>query len=91
MLGNNRLASLSDLDPLSSLPRLRYLSLLDNPVTKQPGYRLYLIARCKQLKVLDFRKVRQQVRPQSCWDRLRELAASESARVFCRALSFAGH
>ena len=50
-----------DLDPLSTLPRLRYLCLLENPVTKQPGYRLYLIARCKGLKMLDFRKVKQKV------------------------------
>lgn len=51
-----------DLDPLSTLPRLRYLSLLDNPVSKQAGYRLYVIARCKKLKMLDFRKVKQKVR-----------------------------
>ena len=30
---------LQDLDPLSTLPKLRHLSLLDNPVTKQPNYR----------------------------------------------------
>lgn len=51
-----------DLDPLASLPRLKYLSLLDNPVAQRPGYRLHVIARCKALKMLDFRKVKQQVR-----------------------------
>jgi Leucine-rich repeat (LRR) protein len=51
-----------DLEPLGSLPRLKYLSLVDNPVTKQPGYRLFLISRCKKLKVLDFRKVKQKER-----------------------------
>jgi hypothetical protein len=50
-----------DLDSLSTLPRLKYLSLVDNPVAKQPNYRLYVIARCKKLKVLDFRKVKQKV------------------------------
>ena len=30
---------LQDLDPLSTLPKLQHLSLLDNPVTKQPNYR----------------------------------------------------
>ncbi|KAL4450147.1 hypothetical protein ABPG77_010816 [Micractinium sp. CCAP 211/92] len=58
ILTNNRLANLQDLDSLSTLPRLRFLSLLDNPVTKQPHYRLYVIARCKKLKMLDFRKVK---------------------------------
>ncbi|PSC72117.1 26S protease regulatory subunit [Micractinium conductrix] len=62
ILTNNRLTNLADLDPLSTLPRLRYLCLLENPVTKQPGYRLYLIARCKGLKMLDFRKVKQKER-----------------------------
>ena len=50
-----------DLDSLSALPRLKYLSLLDNPVAKQPNYRLYVIARCKKLKMLDFRKVKLKV------------------------------
>lgn len=58
VLSNNRLNNLQDLDPLWTLPKLEYLSLLDNPVTKQPNYRLYLIAKCKHLKVLDFRKVK---------------------------------
>lgn len=31
--------ALQDLDPLSTLPKLKYLSLVDNPVTKQRGYR----------------------------------------------------
>lgn len=58
---------LQDLDSLSTLPRLRYLSLLDNPVTKQPNYRLYVVARCKALKSLDFRKVKQKVRHRTVW------------------------
>jgi U2 small nuclear ribonucleoprotein A' len=56
---------LQDLDSLSTLPRLKYLSLLDNPVTKQPNYRLYVVGRCKKLKVLDFKKIKQKV---SGWD-----------------------
>jgi hypothetical protein len=86
-----------DLDPLSTLPKLKYLSLVDNPVTKQRGYRcahaappaaqvpgaslhtagrphpcprprprsppcrLYVIARCPKVKVLDFKKVKETV------------------------------
>jgi U2 small nuclear ribonucleoprotein A' len=57
-LTNNKLTNLVDLEPLQTLPRLKYLSLIDNPVTKQPGYRLFVINRCKKLKVLDFRKVK---------------------------------
>lgn len=58
ILTNNKLTNLVDLEPLQTLPRLKYLSLIDNPVTKQPGYRLFMINRCKKLKVLDFRKVK---------------------------------
>ncbi|KAL3135814.1 hypothetical protein ABBQ32_007376 [Trebouxia sp. C0010 RCD-2024] len=65
MLSGNRLASLADLDPLSTLPKLQHLSLLDNPVTKQPNYRLYVIYRCKKLKQLDFRKVKQKEREEA--------------------------
>jgi len=58
ILTNNKLTNLADLEPLQTLGRLKYLSLLDNPVTKQPGYRLFVINRCKKLKELDFRKVK---------------------------------
>lgn len=85
-----------DLDSLSTLPRLKYLSLLDNPVTKQPNYRLYVVSRCKKLKMLDFRKVKQKVRrgghggagpqgePGHKW---RRLLASASSKWCCRARS----
>lgn len=57
VLTNNRLSSLSDIDNLSSLKNLQNLSLVDNPVTHHPNYRLYVIARLPMLKSLDFKKV----------------------------------
>lgn len=65
VLTNNRLTKLQDLDTLWTLPRLTHLSLLDNPVTKEPGYRLYVIAKCRKLKALDFRKVKQKEREEA--------------------------
>ncbi|KAK9818879.1 hypothetical protein WJX74_006892 [Apatococcus lobatus] len=62
VLTSNKLNNLADLDPLTSCSRLRQLSLLDNPVTKKQNYRLYVINRCPQLKVLDFRKIKQKER-----------------------------
>jgi len=59
VLTNNRLGSLADLDPLVGLPRLTHLSLVGNPVTRLPEYRLYAVHVLKHLKVLDFRKVKQ--------------------------------
>jgi len=62
ILTNNRLVNLAEIDPLASLPKLQFLSLLDNNVTKKPNYRLYVIHKLKSLRVLDFKKVRQKVR-----------------------------
>lgn len=58
ILTNNKLANFSDLEPLRTLPKLKYLSLIDNLVTRKQGYRLFIIARCPRLKVLDFKKVK---------------------------------
>lgn len=62
ILAGNKLTHLVDLNPLSSLPKLQYLSLMDNPVTKKPNYRLHVISRCPRLKALDFRKIKQKER-----------------------------
>lgn len=61
VLTNNRLTNLVEIDPLASLPKLQFLSLLDNLITKKPNYRLYVIHKLKSLRVLDFKKVKQKV------------------------------
>ncbi|XP_039010651.1 U2 small nuclear ribonucleoprotein A'-like [Hibiscus syriacus] len=58
VLTNNRLVNLVEIDPLVSLPKLQFLSLLDNNITKKPNYRLYVIHKLKSLRVLDFKKVK---------------------------------
>lgn len=58
ILTNNSIQELGDLEPLSELKKLTHLSLLDNPVTKKQYYRLYLIYKLPQLRVLDFNKVK---------------------------------
>ncbi|KAL7099514.1 hypothetical protein ACP275_09G088700 [Erythranthe tilingii] len=62
ILTNNRLTNLVEIDPLASLPKLQFLSLLDNNITKKPNYRLYVIHKLKSLRVLDFRKIKQKER-----------------------------
>ncbi|XP_030960271.1 U2 small nuclear ribonucleoprotein A' [Quercus robur] len=62
VLTNNRLVNLVEIDPLASLPKLQFLSLLDNNITKKPNYRLYVIHKLKQLRVLDFKKVKNKER-----------------------------
>jgi U2 small nuclear ribonucleoprotein A' len=58
ILSNNKIESLSELDNLESFKKIKMLSLLGNPVTQKPNYRLYLIAKLPGLKVIDFRKVK---------------------------------
>jgi len=61
ILTNNKLTSLSDLDPLATLTSLRTLSLLENPVSLKNNYRLYVIHLLPKLRLLDFKKVKQRV------------------------------
>lgn len=58
ILTGNHIEELADLDPLSTLEHLTCLSLLHNPVTAKTHYRLYLIYKLPQLRVIDFRKVK---------------------------------
>ncbi|TYI56524.1 hypothetical protein E1A91_D11G216300v1 [Gossypium mustelinum] len=53
VLTNNRLVNLVKIDPLSSLPKLQFLSLL------------YVIHKLKSLRVLDFKKVKAK-KPLTC-------------------------
>eukprot|EP01061_Rhynchopus_euleeides_P014428 TRINITY_DN25003_c0_g1_i1.p1 TRINITY_DN25003_c0_g1~~TRINITY_DN25003_c0_g1_i1.p1 ORF type:complete len:215 (+),score=74.46 TRINITY_DN25003_c0_g1_i1:71-715(+) len=58
VMHNNHLKTFEQLVPLSDLPSLERLSLLDNQVTKMPDYRLFVISRLPRLKQLDFQKVK---------------------------------
>jgi Leucine-rich repeat (LRR) protein len=61
MLANNNILNLQDLLPLASLPKLERLVLIENNVTKQPNYRLFVINLLPKLLVLDFNKVKPKV------------------------------
>ena len=53
---------LADLEPLSNLKKLQMVSLLHNPVVTKRNYREYVIHKFPNLRVLDFKKVKQQER-----------------------------
>jgi len=59
VLINNRLENLADLDQLASFTKLSTLALLKNNVFNKPHYRLYVINKIPSLKILDFRKIKQ--------------------------------
>ncbi|KAI5712921.1 hypothetical protein M8J75_012360 [Diaphorina citri] len=58
ILTGNNIQELGDLDPLSTLPKLKTLCLLHNPVINRPHYRLYVAYKLPQVKLLDFSKVK---------------------------------
>ncbi|KAM8888139.1 U2 small nuclear ribonucleoprotein A' [Synchiropus picturatus] len=65
VLTNNNIQDLGDLDPLASIKTLTLLSLLRNPVTNKKHYRLYVINKLPQIRVLDFQKVKMKERQEA--------------------------
>ncbi|THG19352.1 hypothetical protein TEA_026326 [Camellia sinensis var. sinensis] len=86
VLANYRLTNLVEIDPLASLTKLQFLSLLDNNITKKPNYHLYVIHKLKSLHVLDFKKVKhkEQIEAQNLFSsqEAEEQAKKESAKTF---------
>ena len=64
-LMNNLISDFNELSKLATCANLKRLFLLNNPVVQQPNYRLFVISRLPQLKVLDFEKVKQTERLES--------------------------
>jgi len=60
-LTNCEIRELSDIDNLTGLKKLEYMSLLRNPVTHRQHYRLYVIHKLPQIRVLDFRRIKLKV------------------------------
>ncbi|KAM8974825.1 U2 small nuclear ribonucleoprotein A' [Pelodytes ibericus] len=58
ILTNNNIMELGDLDNLSTIKNLTYLCLLRNPVINKRHYRLYVIYKVPQVRVIDFQKVK---------------------------------
>ena len=58
ILTNNKIADLEVIDNISSCKTLQRLSLVNNLVTKLKYYRLYVIYKMPNLRVLDFQKVK---------------------------------
>ncbi|XP_076371376.1 U2 small nuclear ribonucleoprotein A'-like isoform X1 [Tachypleus tridentatus] len=65
VLTNNHIQELGDIDPLATVRTLASISLLRNPVATKKYYRLYLIHKLPQLRLIDFRKVKQKERDEA--------------------------
>ncbi|XP_017061427.1 probable U2 small nuclear ribonucleoprotein A' [Drosophila ficusphila] len=62
ILTGNNLQELSDLEPLTAFSKLDTVCLLINPVSTKPNYREYMAFKFPQLRLLDFRKIKQKDR-----------------------------
>ncbi|KAH8389237.1 probable U2 small nuclear ribonucleoprotein A' [Drosophila serrata] len=62
ILTGNNLQELSDLEPLAAFAKLETICLLINPVSTKPNYREYMAYKFPQLRLLDFRKIKQKDR-----------------------------
>lgn len=62
MFTGNMLQELGDIDPLIPLQKLSSLCLMQNPISTKPYYRQYVIHKLPQLRLLDFRKIKQKER-----------------------------
>ena len=65
ILTNNNLQELADIEQLSGMKSLELLSFLHNPVVAKPNYRSFVIHKFPNLKVLDFKKVKQKEREEA--------------------------
>lgn len=62
ILTGNNIQELGDLEPLTHLPKLETLCLLMNPASTKPHYREYVSFKFPNLRLLDFRKIKQKDR-----------------------------
>lgn len=62
VLTNNSISDLGQVAHLSKLRQLEYLSLMGNPVSREKNYREFVIWKVPSVRVLDFRRVRNQER-----------------------------
>lgn len=83
MLTGNMIQELGDLEPLIPLKNLTNLCLLQNPVSAKPQYRQYIVYRFPQLKLLDFRKIKQAER-ESATEYFRSKRGKEMAREIAK-------
>ncbi|KAL0978962.1 hypothetical protein UPYG_G00178550 [Umbra pygmaea] len=64
-LRNNKISSLQDVSRLKPLKNLTELSVTENPVSKLPHYRLYLVFHLRSLEKLDEQSISQDEREQA--------------------------
>lgn len=61
VLTNNQISSFAQLKGLSKFPMLEYVTLIGNPVAREKYYREWIVAKCKTIRVLDYRRVKDKV------------------------------
>ncbi|XP_001599393.3 NADH dehydrogenase [ubiquinone] 1 beta subcomplex subunit 7 isoform X1 [Nasonia vitripennis] len=65
MLTGNMIQELGDIEALIPLQNLTNLCLLQNPISAKSHYRPYLVYKLPQLRLLDFKKIKQKERQEA--------------------------
>lgn len=65
ILTGNHIEELTDIDCLANLEKLSTLCLMQNPISAKQHYRAYVIYKIPQLRLVDFRKVKQKERDEA--------------------------
>ncbi|PWN53566.1 L domain-like protein [Violaceomyces palustris] len=62
VLTNNSISDLGEISHLSKLRKLEYVSFMGNPISREKHYREFVIWKIPKVRVVDFRRVRDQER-----------------------------
>lgn len=62
ILSGNNIQEFGDLEPLTKLEKLETISLMTNQIAARPHYREYISYKFPNLRLLDFRKIKQKER-----------------------------
>ncbi|XP_022659760.1 U2 small nuclear ribonucleoprotein A'-like [Varroa jacobsoni] len=79
IMTNNQIQNLGDLDSLATVKSLRYLSVLKNPVALKKHYRLYIVHKIPQLRILDFKRIKMTER-----DEARKMFKGKKGEAFAK-------
>lgn len=70
-LHGNNIYAIQEVDKLTSLGKLKSLTLHGNPVEVSPGYRFYIVSNLLHLQTFDFSGVTKEERASAeCWKKL---------------------
>lgn len=56
-VANNKITEFAEIEPITELPNLQEISMINNPISRRSNYRYSIIYRVRRLKILDLMEV----------------------------------